>query len=73
MTLESSTLTPIVESLQPSSEPQVYQLSHTGFIGKSVAARLGGIGSNVIMPISKRNLRHYEHAKELKVAGHTSN
>ena len=37
-----------------------------------MAARLGGIGSNVIMPVSKRNFRHYEHAKELKVAGHTS-
>lgn len=34
-----------------------------GFIGRSVAQTLGQMGSKLIMPIDRRNLRHYEHVK----------
>lgn len=40
-------------------------------MGRSIAARLGEIGSQIVMPIAKENKRHYEHPKELKVVGHT--
>lgn len=72
MIRENSTPASTLELEPPSSEPLVASASNVGFLGKSVAATLGGIGSNLIMPVSKRNRRHYEHVKELKVTGHTS-
>lgn len=42
-------------------------------MGRSIALRLGAIGSHLVMPIAKQNFKHFEHPKELKVSGHTSN
>lgn len=44
-----------------------------GFMGRPICAKLGSIGSELIMPVSlDHHFTHSEHLKELKVCGAVS-
>lgn len=69
----NNTIPKIIQVSEPLFlELQVDIVENVGFMGLSMASRLGGLGSSMIMPIATGNSRHFENVKELKVTGATS-